>query len=110
VPFLRMPGEVLARAAGQRSFPDRVTLIAVLAIVIAILVRATDGQPSLQRASLIAVVGLLPAFVTLLRTRMFVYEEAVDGSTPPRWSPASARGYGRRCSCTDSRPWRSSQR
>jgi hypothetical protein len=77
VPFLRMPGEVLARAAGQRSFPDRVTLIAVLAIVIAILVRATDGQPSLQRASLIAVVGLLPAFVTLLRTRMFVYEEAV---------------------------------
>ena len=75
VPMLRMPGEAVARLAGQRSFPDRITLIALFALVMIVMVRATpDAWPAIAAA---AVIGLLPAFITLIRTRMLVYEEAV---------------------------------
>src|SRR5690348_14896172 len=76
VPILRMPGELIARAAGQRGFPDRVTLIALFAIVIFTLTRAVRGD-ALQRIAIALAVGLLPGFITMLRSRMFVYEEAV---------------------------------
>ena len=76
VPILRMPGELIARAAGQGGFPDRVTLIALFAIVIVTLTRAVRGD-ALQRIAIALAVGLLPGFITMLRSRMFVYEEAV---------------------------------
>jgi hypothetical protein len=82
VPLLRMPGEVLARLAGQRSFPDRIPLIALFAIVMVVALRAAPALPSLapdlqQRVTIAMLLGLLPAFITLIRTRMLVYEEAV---------------------------------
>ena len=75
VPLLRMPGEVLARLAGQSSFPDRLTLIALFALVMIVMVRAVPDTRAAIAAA--AAVGLLPAFITLIRTRMLVYEEAV---------------------------------
>ena len=82
VPLLRMPGEIFARLAGQRGFPDRITLVVLFAIVMVVALRAppalASSAPDVQQRVTIAVLlGLLPAFITLVRTRMLVYEEAV---------------------------------
>jgi hypothetical protein len=78
VPFLRMPGEVLARVIGQPSFPDRITLVALFAIVLFVATRAFDDVDPITRVAIQSVIGFLPMFAALSRTRLFVYEEAVE--------------------------------
>ena len=78
VPFLRMPGEVLARLIGQPSFPDRVTLVILFALVLLAAVHAFEDVDPLMQSALLAVIGLQPMFAALSRTRLFVYEEAVE--------------------------------
>lgn len=76
VPFLRFPFEAAARAAGSVGFPDRVTLLLAFAAVAAVLAATFRDLPWLQRICLLFVTALSPAIVTLLRTRLAVYEEA----------------------------------
>ncbi|MBY0274074.1 hypothetical protein K2Z84_01940 [Candidatus Binatia bacterium] len=73
----RLPFEAAARIAGAPGFPDRVALL--LAFVAASLACARpfrDVRP-LERFVLAAVMVAPPAFVTLCRTRLAVYEESV---------------------------------
>lgn len=73
----RLPFEAVARIAGAPGFPDRVALL--LAFVAASLACARpfrDVRP-LERFVLAAVMVAPPAFVTLCRTRLAVYEESV---------------------------------
>ena len=78
VPFLRMPGEVLARVIGRPSFPDRVTLVMWFAIVIFVAARAFEDVELPTRIAIQATIGFLPLVAALSRTRLFVYEEAVE--------------------------------
>jgi hypothetical protein len=74
--FFRFPFEVLARATGSAGFPDRVTLLLAFGGVAGVLASAFRDLPWLQRTCLLVVTALSPAIVTLLRTRLAVYEEA----------------------------------
>lgn len=76
VPFVRLPLEALGKLAGGVGFPDRVTLLLAFAVVAAILSAAFAGTPPWERACLLLVTAFAPAFVTLCRTRLSVYEEA----------------------------------
>src|SRR4029077_13140293 len=62
VPFLRMPGEVLARLVRQPSFPDRVTLVIVFAPVLFAARRAFDDADPLVQFAMLAVIGFQPMF------------------------------------------------
>ena len=73
----RLPFEAVARIVGAPGFPDRVALL--LAFVAASLACARpfrDARP-LERFVLAVVMVAPPAFVTLCRTRLAVYEESV---------------------------------
>ncbi|MEO8679491.1 MAG: hypothetical protein ABI665_10625 [Vicinamibacterales bacterium] len=115
VPLLRMPGELVARVLGWPAFPDRITLVAFFALVMIVAVRSVPGTVTTSRsivAGLVAAtIGLMPAFVALSRTRLFVYEEAVvygylwaalqvalvvgvAGGAPRSWSFAAAAVAG----------------
>jgi hypothetical protein len=79
VPLWQTPFELGARAVGQGPFPDRVAMAAWLALVGFVLLRAfrrREGEPWWTGAGCVVLVGLLPGFVTLVRTRLGVYEEA----------------------------------
>jgi hypothetical protein len=79
VPMWQTPFELSARAVGQGPFPDRVAMAAWLAVVGFVLLRAfrrRDGEPWWLGGGCLVIAGLLPAFVTLIRARLGVYEEA----------------------------------
>jgi hypothetical protein len=78
VPAWEVPFELAGRAIGVTPFPDRVALLAWLALVAYACVRAfvRRGEPWWVGAGAVAITALLPAFVTLLRGRFGVYEEA----------------------------------
>lgn len=105
VPILRLPFEVFARLFGFAAFPDRVVILAYLFFAVFLLCHLVFQQvrnPKIDRRSGsseravplggdakhlayvgIAAMGILvflvffPPFLTLLRTRMLVYEEVI---------------------------------
>lgn len=79
VPAWLVPFELSARAIGQDPFPDRVAMAAWLALAGFVLLRAfrrRDGEAWWIGAGSMVIAGLLPGFVTLVRARLGVYEEA----------------------------------
>lgn len=76
IPFIRFPLEALAKVCGAVGFPDRVTLWLAFVGVAAVLRSAFAGLGAWERACLLAMTAFPPAFVTLCRTRLAVYEEA----------------------------------
>lgn len=78
VPAWQVPFEVVGRAVGLTPFPDRVALLAWLVLAFYVLIRGVrrEGEPWWIAAGSVVVTGLLPAFVTLARGRVGVYEEA----------------------------------
>ena len=78
VPALQTPFEVIGRVIGVTPFPDRVPMLVWLALMIFVAVRAfrREGEPWWIGAGTIAITAALPAFVTLVRSRSGVYEEA----------------------------------
>ena len=79
VPLWQLPFEAFGRAIGWSPFPDRVALVAWLALVAYCAIRAWWRRSSdswWSGAGAIAITALLPAFATLLRGRLGVYEEA----------------------------------
>lgn len=81
VPVWQTPFEAAGRTIGVTPFPDRIPLLVWLALMVYVLVRAwrrhdTDDEPWWIGAGAILITALLPAFVTLVRGRVGVYEEA----------------------------------
>lgn len=73
----RLPFEAAARIAGALGFPDRVALLlAFVATSLACARPFRDVRP-LERFVLATLMAAPPAFVTLCRTRLAVYEESV---------------------------------
>ncbi len=75
VPFLRFPLEIVARLSGSIGFPDRVTMLLAFAGVATVLSRAFRDLLPWERGCLLLLTAFTPAFVTLCRTRLSVYEE-----------------------------------
>ncbi|MBA3454804.1 MAG: hypothetical protein H0T42_17080 [Deltaproteobacteria bacterium] len=79
VPLWQTPFELGARAVGQEGFPDRIAMALWLALVFLVLLRALGarkGEPWWIGAGSVLITALLPAFITILRGRLGVYEEA----------------------------------
>lgn len=78
VPAWQTPFELAGRAIGWSPFPDRVALLAWLTLVLFVSIRAwvRPGERWWTGPGVIAITALSPAFVTLLRGRLGVYEEA----------------------------------
>lgn len=80
VPAWQTPFELAGRVVGLAPFPDRVPLLVWLALMIYVLVRALwrrePSEPWWLGAGAILITALLPAFVTLIRGRVGIYEEA----------------------------------
>src|SRR5438128_2669775 len=79
VPAWQTPFELAARGVGAGPFPDRLALLAWLVVMIYVAIRAwirRDQEPAWIGAGCVAIGVLLPAFVTLVRGRVGVYEEA----------------------------------
>jgi hypothetical protein len=96
VPLWQLPFEALGRVIGVSPFPDRIALAAWLAVMLFVLIRALspcagEARPNaprsdagrtratharLRQIGAILLTGLLPSFITVLRGRIGVYEEA----------------------------------
>ncbi len=78
VPLWQTPFELVARVLGQDPFPDRIALLVWLALCWFVLIRAfrRQGEPRWLGAGSVLITALLPAFVTMMRGRMGIYEEA----------------------------------
>lgn len=79
VPAWQLPFEVVGRIVGVTPFPDRVPLLAWLALMVYVLVRAwwrRGDEAWWIGAGAIVITALLPAVVTLIRGRLGIYEEA----------------------------------
>lgn len=79
VPAWQTPFELAGRTVGVTPVPDRIPLLAWLALMVYVLIRAwwrRADEPWWIGAGAIAIMALLPAFVTLIRGRVGVYEEA----------------------------------
>ncbi len=77
VAMWQTPFELLARAVGQDPFPDRIALLAFLAIAWFVLLRAfrrADERWWIGAGSAL-ITGLLPGVIAMVRGRMGVYEE-----------------------------------
>lgn len=77
VALVRFPFEVVAHAFGAVGFPDRVTLLLAFVATSLLCARAFRRERAFERFVLVLVVAGTPAFVTLCRTRLAVYEESV---------------------------------
>lgn len=73
----RLPFEAAARIVGASAFPDRVALLLAFVAASLACARPFRGVRPLERFVLAAVMVAPPAFVTLCRTRLAVYEESV---------------------------------
>jgi hypothetical protein len=77
VPIWQTPFELAARVVGAGPFPDRVALFVWIALAFYIVIGALVRDRKWWVAAVgILVTALLPAFVTLIRGRVGVYEEA----------------------------------
>lgn len=80
VPLWQTPFELLGRALGVSPFPDRVALLAWLTLGIFAVLRGfrrrTPHLPWWRTAGVVLVTCLLPPIITVLRSRIGVYEEA----------------------------------
>lgn len=80
VPLWQTPFEVAARAVGQDPFPDRIALLVWLALafyaVIGAFWRRSLDEPWWIGGGCILLTALSPAFVTIVRGRIGIYEEA----------------------------------
>jgi hypothetical protein len=79
VPAWQTPFELIGRAFGASPFPDRVAMLAWLALMMFALLRGfrrRDREPWWVGAGTIAIAALLPGFVAMLRGKLGVYEEA----------------------------------
>jgi hypothetical protein len=81
VPLWQTPFEVVGRVIGLTPFPDRIPMLAWLALVGYVLARGfrrggDQREPWFADAGTLVIAALLPAFVALLRGRIGVYEEA----------------------------------
>jgi len=77
VGLVRFPFEAAAKTLGFAGFPDRVTLLLAFVATTLLAARAFAGTSPLVRVVLVLVMVATPAFVTLCRTRLAVYEESV---------------------------------
>jgi hypothetical protein len=77
VALWQLPFELAGRAVGLSPFPDRVAMLAWLAVMFAAAIRAwwRRDEPWLA-AGTVLIAGLLPPLVTVVRGRVGVYEEA----------------------------------
>lgn len=78
-PAWQTPFELAGRAIGVSPFPDRIALLAWLALMFYALLRGfrpRDHEPWWVGAGTIVIAALLPGFLALLRGRLVVYEEA----------------------------------
>lgn len=104
VPLWQAPFEAIGRVVGLVPFPDRVPLLVWLVIVIYAGLRAwcRGDEPWRRSTGCVLLTVLLPPFVTLLRGRIGVYEEAavyaygaamllLAGTERLRQSPGRAR-------------------
>ncbi len=73
VPLLQAPFEAAARVFGLGPFPDRVAMLAFMALAFFMILRAFRGWAGIGA---MLVTGLLPGVVAMLRGRMQVYEDA----------------------------------
>jgi hypothetical protein len=80
VPLWQLPFEAVARVIGASPFPDRVPLLLWIALAVMVTIRAfgrrPGGEPWWVGGGSVLIVALLPPFVTLVRGRVGVYEEA----------------------------------
>src|SRR5262245_51033809 len=79
VPAWQTPFELFGRAIGVTPFPDRVAMAAWLAAMVFVLLRGfarRAHEPWFVGPGTVVIVALLPAFVTMMRGRIGVYEEA----------------------------------
>ena len=87
VPSWRLPFELLAKLFGYEAFPDRLALVAAIALLIYGLFRllvlpvqqhaaGANGQPQLEALAGALLLVLFPPFIALCRTNFDVYEEA----------------------------------
>ena len=76
IPGWRFPFELLARAAGQPAFPDRLALAAAFTLVCYLLLRLAGPLSKPERLAGALLLILFPPFLTLCRTNFDVYEEA----------------------------------
>ena len=81
VPLWQTPFEVAGRAIGLSPFPDRIAMLAWLALVGYVLSRGfrrggDQREPWFADAGTLVIAALLPAFIALLRGKIGVYEEA----------------------------------
>ncbi len=78
VPLWQTPFELLARSIGQDPFPDRIAMLAWFALAVFVLFRAfrREGEAWWVGCGSVLITAFLPAFVTMVRGRMGVYEEA----------------------------------
>ncbi len=79
IPAWQTPFELLGRAVGVNPFPDRVALLAWLALMFYIVLRAwwpREGEPRWKLVGPLLATALLPGLVTMLRGRLMIYEEA----------------------------------
>jgi hypothetical protein len=84
VPFCRLPFELMARAAGQPAFPDRLVFLFLLSGVVVVLTKFYFGLANRSGPAATPLVwsGLLftvlfPPFLALCSSRFLVYEESV---------------------------------
>ena len=70
------PFELFGRVIGLTPFPDRVALLVWIAASVFLALRAWRDESWWVRAGSVGATVLLPAFVTLVRGRLGVYEEA----------------------------------
>ncbi|HSK02029.1 MAG TPA: hypothetical protein VK932_12345, partial [Kofleriaceae bacterium] len=78
-PAWQTPFELAGRATGASPFPDRIALLAWLALMGFALLRGfrrRGHEPWWVGAGTIAIAALLPGFLALLRGKLGVYEEA----------------------------------
>lgn len=77
VALVRFPFEAAAKTLGFTGFPDRITLWLAFVATTLLAARVFAGTTPLARVALVLVMVATPAFVTLCRTRLAVYEESV---------------------------------
>ena len=73
VPILQAPFEIMGRVIGVTPFPDRIAMVAFIALAFFVLLRAFPGW---RGVGALLVTGLLPPIITMLRGRCQVYEDA----------------------------------
>src|SRR5262245_43908583 len=77
-PLWQAPFEAFGRLIGVSPFPDRVPLLAWIALATFAAIRGfrRDGEPGWIGAGCVVIAALLPGFIAMMRGRIDIYEEA----------------------------------